>query len=86
MSSHLEPTKLKFITEIKEITNSRIQPLLLMKVNRQENFTLDNINKMFLTLFFPLSKTDCENDEEWASKPAIDCVKLQLTKEIKCIK
>ena len=66
---------------MEQITNPRIQPLLLMKDERPENLILDKMKYYFSKLFCPPSKTDLESEEEWATKPVLDFVAPQHTNE-----
>ena len=81
MCAHLNPTKLKFVREMRQIMNPRIQPLVLMNIERPENLTVDKIKYEFSKPFCPPSKADFGSDEEWATEPAPDFMAQQLINE-----
>ena len=86
MCGHLKPKKLEFVTEMKPIITPRIKPLVLLKVERPKNLTVDNVKFEFSKPFCPPSQTDFGSEEEWAFVPAPDFVAQQLTNESECQK
>ena len=86
MGNHLNPNKLEFVTEMGQIINPRIQPLFLIKVERQKIVTLDKLRYEFLKLFCPPSKTDFESDDELTTEPANYFVAQQLINKFECQK
>ena len=79
---HLNLKWREFETMINQITNSRIQPLLSMKVERPENLTFDQMKYEFSKPFCPPNKTDIGSDEEWATEPDITLQKKVCIKGI----
>ena len=84
MCGHLKFKRLSFETESSVFSMPRSQPLLLMKIERPTNLTLDKMKYEYAKPYCPLSKTDFESDKEWATEPAFDFEALQLTNKIEC--
>ena len=62
-----------------KLTNSRIQPLVSLRVDRLENITLDKMNYEFSKPFCATSKTDFGSDEKFATEPDSDFMAFQRT-------
>ena len=82
MCGHLKPKTLEFEIEIGQISNSRIQALLSLKVERPENMTVDKMKYEFSKPFCPPSKTDFKSDEKRATEPDFDFMALKRTNDI----
>ena len=64
MCGHVKLKRINFETEMVQITNPQIQPLLSMHVERPTNVTLDRMKYEFSKLFCSPSKTDFGSDEK----------------------